>query len=310
MIQGDRSFTIMILPSGSGRVIRFRLSAKGVRRLKVGAVIFLFLFLLTMGYSLYNLVQIPARYRMNALLMNQRLHLAELKTRLERMDETLSRIEGFERRVRQALGVHEEPPIPQAGGIGGPEEDLLRTYPNPDPQLHSLIKELRERSGILEERAKQEEYRVQDLFFAVQDQKERLVRTPSIMPTLGWISSDFGVRENPFTGSEGMHEGVDIANRFGSPVVAAADGYVFFAGEKQGYGKMVLLQHGFGITTIYGHLSEILVKEGMNVRRGEMLGRVGTSGRSTGPHVHYEIRVWGVPTDPQKYFLFEDYFIP
>jgi murein DD-endopeptidase MepM/ murein hydrolase activator NlpD len=107
-----------------------------------------------------------------------------------------------------------------------------------------------------------------------------------------------------------MHEGIDIAGRFGSPVVAVADGYVAFAGENQGYGKMVLLQHGFGISTIYGHLSEILVREGMKVRRGEMVGRMGSTGRSTGPHVHYEVRVFGVPTDPKKYFLFEDYFIP
>jgi len=309
--RNDTPFTIIILPRGAGKVFRFQLSAQGYRRLKILSLLSLILFLIATGYSIYNIVQIPARYRLHALLLTQSLHLSELANRLEYLESTLARMEGFERRVRLALGVPEEPPYPQPGGVGGPEgSGTLDLKGVPDPQLRSFLMELYQRSGVLEERAKGEEFRLQDLYFSAQDEAERILRTPSILPARGWMSSDFGVRENPFTGSEGMHEGVDIAGRFGSPVVATADGYVAFAGENQGYGKMVVLQHGFGISTIYGHLSDILVREGMQVRRGEMIGRMGSTGRSTGPHVHYEVRVFGVPTDPKKYFLFEDYFIP
>ncbi|MBW1645931.1 MAG: M23 family metallopeptidase [Deltaproteobacteria bacterium] len=127
--------------------------------------------------------------------------------------------------------------------------------------------------------------------------------TPSIMPVRGWISSRYGYRVSPFTGRREFHKGVDIVNRRGTPVVATADGRVKFAGYNGGYGRMVVIDHGIGLATKYGHLSKIYVKIGDRVVRGQKIGLVGNSGRSTGPHLHYEVVVNGQSVNPVNYFV-------
>ncbi|HIE07364.1 MAG TPA: M23 family metallopeptidase, partial [Desulfarculaceae bacterium] len=116
-------------------------------------------------------------------------------------------------------------------------------------------------------------------------------------------SSRFGYRTSPFTGRRELHKGLDIVNRRGTPVVVTADGEVIFAGYKRGYGKMVIVDHGLDRVTKYGHLSETSVKSGDMVSRGQELGKVGSTGRSTGPHLHYEVVVNGEAVDPADYLL-------
>jgi murein DD-endopeptidase MepM/ murein hydrolase activator NlpD len=130
----------------------------------------------------------------------------------------------------------------------------------------------------------------------------RLASIPSGLPINGYISDGFGIRRNPFSG-EGreFHEGLDIAADFGTPVTATADGLVIWAAPHAGYGNAVVLYHSNGITSRYGHLSRISVEPGQRVRRGDQIGNVGSTGRSTGPHVHYEIRENDQPLDPQRY---------
>jgi murein DD-endopeptidase MepM/ murein hydrolase activator NlpD len=127
--------------------------------------------------------------------------------------------------------------------------------------------------------------------------------TPSIWPVAGTSArSGFGVRRNPFGGrSTEFHKGQDISAPMGTPVIATADGTVTIAGWQRGYGQVVYVDHGNGLSTRYGHLSRIDVLEGQTVTRGQLLGRVGSTGRSTGPHLHYEVRVDGQPTNPMRY---------
>jgi murein DD-endopeptidase MepM/ murein hydrolase activator NlpD len=127
--------------------------------------------------------------------------------------------------------------------------------------------------------------------------------TPSLAPVRGIVTSGFGTRSDPLTHGPGLHQGVDIAAAPGQPVLAAADGIVVLAATQGGYGEAVYLAHGFGITTRYGHLSEISVRPGQRVRRGSVVGRVGSSGRSTGYHLHYEVRIDGNPVNPLAYIL-------
>lgn len=127
--------------------------------------------------------------------------------------------------------------------------------------------------------------------------------TPSIWPVKGWVTSDFGSRISPFSLVRDFHQGLDIAAQWGTPIVAPADGVVTFAGYRGGYGKMVIIDHGFGVVTKFGHTSEILVKEGDKVAKGSKLAKVGSTGHSTGPHLHYEVHVDGVAVDPMKYIL-------
>lgn len=129
----------------------------------------------------------------------------------------------------------------------------------------------------------------------------RLAEVPTLWPVAGRITAPFGARIDPFNGEGEFHRGIDIATNYGTPIIAPADGEVTFAGFMNGYGRMVVINHGSGIITRYGHLSAFAVSEGQQIKRGDTIGYVGLSGRSTGPHLHYEVWVHGTPVNPYKY---------
>ncbi|MGH9533695.1 MAG: peptidoglycan DD-metalloendopeptidase family protein [Terriglobales bacterium] len=124
---------------------------------------------------------------------------------------------------------------------------------------------------------------------------------PDIWPVQGWISSPFGERRDPFTGEGAFHPGIDIAVDAGTPVRVAANGRVTYAARMEGYGKCVIVSHGHGFTTLYAHLSAFAVAVGQHVSEGEVIAYSGDSGRSTGPHLHYEVRIHNVPVNPYPY---------
>jgi murein DD-endopeptidase MepM/ murein hydrolase activator NlpD len=137
---------------------------------------------------------------------------------------------------------------------------------------------------------------------AVESVMQARMVTPSIWPVLGNLTDSFGGRRNPFGGSGSeFHAGQDIATAWGTAVDATAAGTVIFAGWQNGYGQVVIIDHGGGLTTRYGHLSEIDVSEGQQIAKAEPIGKVGSSGRSTGPHLHYEVRLNDEPVDPRNY---------
>lgn len=124
---------------------------------------------------------------------------------------------------------------------------------------------------------------------------------PTLWPVMGRITSPFGERRDPFGGEGEFHTGVDIASHYGDPVRAAGDGVVIFAGERGGYGRAIIIDHGFGITTWYAHLSAYAIQPGTPVKRGDVIGYEGDSGRATGPHVHFEVRLNNAPVNPMRY---------
>jgi murein DD-endopeptidase MepM/ murein hydrolase activator NlpD len=124
---------------------------------------------------------------------------------------------------------------------------------------------------------------------------------PTLWPVEGPITSSFGEREDPFNGEGAFHKGIDISGNLGEPVRAPADGTVLMAGPASGYGQEVMLDHGHGVHTLYGHLSGFAVTAGQDIRRGDVIGYVGSEGRSTGPHLHYEVRIHDTPVNPHKY---------
>ena len=147
------------------------------------------------------------------------------------------------------------------------------------------------------------EQNLQDLYELLIDQKTFLSALPTRKPAIGYFTSGFGVRKSPIGGRVKMHEGLDVANHPGTPVKATAFGTIKFAGRKPGYGRTVVIDHGYGLETWYGHNRVITVKKGDKVTRGDRIAQMGSSGRSTGPHVHYEVRVHGIPVDPLSYIL-------
>jgi murein DD-endopeptidase MepM/ murein hydrolase activator NlpD len=130
-----------------------------------------------------------------------------------------------------------------------------------------------------------------------------LASTPSVWPARGWVSSGFGKRTSPFTGLSERHAGIDIANRTGTAVLASADGIVVYSSRNGSLGKTIKVKHGYGLKTNYGHLSKILVKKGERVKRGQKIGEMGSTGRSTGPHLHYDVTHNGVHVNPFNYIL-------
>jgi murein DD-endopeptidase MepM/ murein hydrolase activator NlpD len=132
----------------------------------------------------------------------------------------------------------------------------------------------------------------------------RLAAAPTLWPVQGRITGSFGERIDPFSGEGAFHRGVDISSEVGTRIVAPADGIVRFAEFMNGYGRAVVMEHGNGISTLYGHMSGIAVSPGQMVHRGDTVGYVGQSGRSTGPHLHYEVRIFNTPVNPNKYLRF------
>lgn len=146
---------------------------------------------------------------------------------------------------------------------------------------------------------------VLELWESLSERQNLLAATPSIKPVRGWFTSKFGYRISPFTSKPVMHAGLDIAASPGSPIYATADGVVSFAGYDPGYGKLVTIDHGYGVVTRFGHTSQIYVELGQKIKRRDIIAAVGSTGRSTGPHLHYEVRVNDVPVDASNYILDE-----
>lgn len=155
----------------------------------------------------------------------------------------------------------------------------------------------------LEGESKARELSIEELHALLEDQRSILNSTPSVWPSRGFVSSTFGYRVSPFTSVKKMHEGLDIAAPRGTEVLAPADGVVTFNGVKGAYGNLLVLDHGYGLVTRFGHLSQILVQPGTRVKRGDRIALVGNTGRSTGDHLHYEVRIDGVPVNPTRYIL-------
>jgi murein DD-endopeptidase MepM/ murein hydrolase activator NlpD len=159
------------------------------------------------------------------------------------------------------------------------------------------------RMDRLSKESQLKEQNILRLWESLSNRQSLLRATPQVKPTNGWFTSKFGYRKSPFTGRPVMHKGLDIAAPPGTPIIAPADGVISYAGYDSGYGKLISIDHGYGMVTRYGHVSKIYATLGQKVKRGDVIGAVGNTGRSTGPHLHYEVRINNVPVDPSNYIL-------
>lgn len=187
-------------------------------------------------------------------------------------------------------------------GVGGEvtnfydEIDLPQEVQNNLASLSTALDNLLARSRL-------QKKSFNELIAHLEEKRYLRTRTPSIIPVHGWFMSGFGYRLDPFTGRVKMHEGLDIAAPSGTPIIAPADGTVSLVGERHGFGLTIEINHGYGYTTLYAHCQRIKAKTGDNVKRGEVIAYVGNTGKSTGPHLHYEVHVSKVPVNPINYIL-------
>jgi murein DD-endopeptidase MepM/ murein hydrolase activator NlpD len=232
----------------------------------------------------------------------------KLKERFEQMRWYLAQVEDryqdLSRKEIYLRSLFELPDIDEAErqlGIGGPIPEALATL-SPTEQLAVVTEKEIDRLLTVSEF---EIEKFSEVETALLEVKDRLSHTPAIWPSEGWLSRGFGHKYDPFTGFKQMHHGIDIANHRGTPIVATADGRIKSAGNNGGLGKTIIISHGYGIETRYGHLSEISVKQGQRVKRGEVIGLMGSTGYSTGPHLHYEVWQNGQAKNPMSYILNE-----
>jgi murein DD-endopeptidase MepM/ murein hydrolase activator NlpD len=205
-------------------------------------------------------------------------------------------------KLRRVVSLGPRNKAQQVLGIGGPDElGLQNLTALGEKKQEEALKEMHEELTQLKGAASRQETSLQLLVEYFEDKRSLYASTPSTWPVRGWITSPFGNRTSPFSGILTFHEGVDIAAQTGTQVVTPADGVVTKAGFSTGYGNLVEISHGYGIKTIFAHNSRLNVKAGQRVTRGEVISYVGDSGSSTGPHLHYEVRLNGLPVNPMKY---------
>jgi murein DD-endopeptidase MepM/ murein hydrolase activator NlpD len=285
-----RHSTIIIIPHAQGKVYKLRLSPRTLKLLAASGIALVLLSLASLAASgsfLRERAMYRALERDNGTLRRSNQRLAETVAQVK------SRLDQFEQRTKTlaiAAGVSDlltatSDDAHSGVGSGGPldrlsaePEALVRRQEQLDKQLAKVEQKLH-------------------------DQAVMLAHTPTIAPVVGVITDGYGPRIDPITHRPAFHEGLDISVAIGTPVRAPADGLVIFADRETGYGRVIKIDHGYGYATTYAHLDRLLVKEGAKITRGQVLGKVGLTGRTTGPHLHYEVWKDGERQNPLHFIL-------
>jgi murein DD-endopeptidase MepM/ murein hydrolase activator NlpD len=299
----NKKVTFLVVPENSSNVKQVKLSRAVIGLMTCFILCGLagFTLILHDYYSLKS--SAPSRQALMGEVTNQRAQIQTFAEKLRALNSEMMALHDFEKKIRVIANVEAPAGQDAVFGIGG---ELVRDLEDMPPLTESHSEILRAMHAQLEQLGEAsviQNQAFEGLHNSLQDQKSLLACTPAIRPTTGWMSSGFGYRTSPFTGLREFHRGVDIATRQGTAVIAPADGVVTFTGNKGGLGKMVIIDHGHGKITRYGHLKKWLVRRGGRVERGDKIGLVGNTGRSTAPHLHYEVYLNGIPVNPANYIL-------
>lgn len=284
--------TIIVVPHSKARFLKFSFSTRAMVIAACGVAAALVLSVVAIVYTggaVHRRAELKRLTEENHQLqdVNHQLEgtVVEIQARLDEFEERTARL-------ALAAGLENEPAVfPETegssgrAGSGGPYDRL----PETPKQLKEQGEWIAHKLDLVEEQ--------------MTSTSQSLASMPTIAPVMGVITDGFGKRRDPFTGRWANHRGLDIAARIGTPVVAPAEGVVVYSGYDGGFGKVVRLAHGFGYTTVFGHLSKVLVKPGDEVRRGDTIGLLGSTGRSTGPHLHYEVHEDGKSVNPLYFIL-------
>lgn len=291
-----KKMTFMVVPHDGGKPFQ----------IKTGLFVVHSCLLLLGGLFIWAVIVISrdVNYQL-AQLTEQRYksNMQEIMGELQTNRTLLSRMSTMDSQFRKLLKLGDRKTVlSEFNGMGGPtEEDSAKFSQLLQEKNDQLMNKVSNSLKLTNQQAVQQEASFQEISVFLDKQRSILAATPSIWPVKGWITSGFGKRASPLTGEPGRHMGVDIANEVNTPIRATADGIVTYAGWEMGYGRLVAIEHGYGYSTRYGHCARIDVKVGDEIKRGQIIGYVGSTGRSTGSHLHYEVRIHGMPVDPEKY---------
>ncbi|MEZ7196451.1 peptidoglycan DD-metalloendopeptidase family protein [Pseudodesulfovibrio karagichevae] len=235
-------------------------------------------------------------------VQEQKTQLLSLSQKITSLQGNLNRIRDFDSKLRVMINLDQDGSQATAPKGGPANENFSKGY-LPLYRQELLARKMHEFLRQLNVEARLEEVRQQEIMHTLRSNQNILEATPSIWPTSGWVTSGFAWRTSPFTGKREFHKGLDISAPRGTPVYAPARGTVTYAGRDSSYGLSIRLKHNASLSTRFAHLNRIAIKSGQEVTRGELIGYVGNTGRSTGPHLHYEVRLNGVPVNPKRYIL-------
>ena len=290
-----KTFTIILIPHNISRPIRITLSW----------ITFLLLFIIWLSSITVSFIIISRRINYQ-LVIKANEYLKEktefFANALTQSRELIDKVKDIDIRLRSLLAMKTKKEIIEIGGAGGPSLldqtrlDIILHEGEKIPKEEFTMNLEQLKKGIWERR---QSLRQIDAFLA--NQKALLAATPMGWPTYGRITSRFGWRRNPFSGRNEFHKAIDIGNLKATPIRATADGKVTFAGWAGGYGKIVIINHGFGFSTIYAHCYKLLVKVNEKVKRGDIIALMGNSGMATAPHLHYEVRYKGKALNPMRF---------
>jgi len=295
--------TVIIIPESGSSVRQFTFSRTFIAIL--GCIVLLCVTAVPFFvYDYWKLkATLPSRHALEREVADQRAQIQAFAKKINGLKSDIVAMREFEEKIRDLADVEKSEQGDAILGVGGPTpEDLDASMPLTEKH-HGLMREMHAQVEDLQDTLTVHKETLGELHEYLETRQSMLVSTPTIQPTTGWRSSGFGYRTSPFTGRREFHQGLDIATRSGTSVVAPADGTVTFVGSKGGLGKTVIVDHGYGMVTRYGHLKKSLVKRGTHIKRGDEIGLVGNTGRSTAPHLHYEVHLNGIPVNPSKYIL-------
>ena len=302
-------YSLVFFPGATASPKRFRVSRRWFRIYGYSALVILlgvastFVYFSQKYYYLANdEIELTELRRESKI---RKIQAEKIATQMKNLESEMARLGRFEKKLRVITALEDSPQnSAKSWGVGGAyglsSHSLTTSLAH---ESKALANRLSNNLGHLTAQAKIKAISLQELDHFFKNQKSFLQSTPSVWPTRGWVTSGFGYRKSPFTGLREKHEGWDIGARSGSAVRATADGMITVAGRERGYGKLIEIDHGYGVVTRYGHNSKNLIRVGSKVKRGQIVALVGDTGRSTGPHLHYEVIVNGVPANPKNYIL-------
>ncbi|MBM4315003.1 MAG: hypothetical protein FJ122_13955 [Deltaproteobacteria bacterium] len=294
-------YTLLILPKKHSSAKKMHLSSTLVK----GVSVFMMGLILVMMYFTYDYINIRReQVELNHLKQvnaQQKMEIDGLVAKVDRFASKMEELKQFDRKIRIMANLETRRDREQLLGIGGPVSEEKRSSAQMATDEKAMIDGVGRQVDRLMDEAASREQSFASLLALLKEKKSLLAATPSVWPVVGWVTSEFGRRASPF-GAEGeFHKGIDIATKHGRVIQAPADGVVVEVAYYQDVGQMIRIDHGYGINTFYGHLSKAIVRTGATVKRGDRIGHVGNTGRSTGSHLHYAVLLNGVPVNPRKY---------
>jgi murein DD-endopeptidase MepM/ murein hydrolase activator NlpD len=331
-VESNDSYTVVIFRGSTAKPLRFSFPRKFVRKALIVGAILIAADLLVISHYVVRTGEVWELSSFRAEALSARQQTVAFSTAVDDLKKRLTSMKEVNQRLRVMLGIETPKAGDQFNGRGGeetplPEGSTLNTADKPitgeaelqtgeaagendltasrmkDPGEKELVTAVKEGIVWLAKEADAQEQSLQELSVAAEQKSTRWAATPSIWPVKGWVTSGFGPRVSPFTEKPAWHDGLDIGAAANAPVQAPAQGRVTSVGFDPKLGNVVKLDHGYGIETLFGHLAKSLVKEGQRVKRGDVVGLVGSSGLATGPHLHYMVKVNGQTFDPTKYIL-------